>query len=123
MCPADNWVGVNLFGLDVNNVKRKAFNYLQNMRTKAVYGKISETNGVAGNVGTPLAADCVGAAVDWPATSVKEVRATRAERAERAIMATNWANNRKRKVEKVEVRYETRRRQRLRGKKNVCVGK
>jgi hypothetical protein len=56
------------------------------MRTKAVYGKISEISGVAGNVGTPLAA---GAVVDWPATSVKEARATRAERAERAIMATN----------------------------------
>jgi hypothetical protein len=55
------------------------------MRTKAVYGKISETSGVAGNVGTPLAAVCVGAAVDWPATSVKEARATRAERVERAI--------------------------------------
>lgn len=59
------------------------------MRTKLLYGKSCETSGVAGNVGTPLAAVCVGAAVDWPATSVKEARATRAERAERAIAATN----------------------------------
>jgi hypothetical protein len=90
------------------------------MRTKAVYGKSSETSGVAGNVGTPLAAVCaavcVGAAVDWPATSVKEARATRAERVERAITATNYANNRKRKGEKRRKLGKTRRRRRLRGK-------
>jgi len=63
------------------------------MRTKAEYGKISESRGVAGNVGRVLAA---GAAVVWPATSFKETRATRAERAERAITATNYANKRKR---------------------------
>jgi hypothetical protein len=91
------------------------------MRTKAVYGKSSETSGVAGNVGTPLAAVCVGAAVDWPATSVKEARATRAERVERAITATNYANNRKRKGEKRRKLGKTRRRRRLRGK-NVRVG-
>src|SRR5258708_35543517 len=63
------------------------------MRTKAEYGKISESRVVAGNVGRVLAA---GGAVVWPATSFKETRATRAERAERAITATNYANKRKR---------------------------
>jgi hypothetical protein len=83
-------------GLNVRNVnEEQRLIYLQKMRTKAVYGKISETSGVAGNVGTPLAAVCVGAVVDWPATSVKETRVTRAERAERAIAATNYANNRR----------------------------
>jgi len=68
----------------------KHLNYQGEKRTKAVYGKSSETSGVAGSVGTPFAAAvCVGAAVDWPATSVKEARATRVERAERAITATN----------------------------------
>ena len=91
------------------------------MRTKAEYGKSSETSGVAGSDGTPLAADCVGAAVVWPATSVKEVRATRAERAERAITATNYANNRKRKVKRGGRLGRTRRQRRLRGK-NTRVG-
>jgi len=59
------------------------------MRTKLLYGKSCETSGVAGNVGTPLAAVCAGVGVDWPATSIKEARARRAERAERAITATN----------------------------------
>ncbi len=58
------------------------------MRTKAVYGKSSETSGVAGNVGTPAAA-AVGVGAGVVAASTKGARARKAERAERAITATN----------------------------------
>ena len=56
-------------------------NYLEKKKhTKAEYRKISKISRVAGNVGTPLAAVCVGAVMNWLATSVKETRATRVER-------------------------------------------
>ena len=68
-----------MLGLNIN--EEKNLNYLEKIHTKAVYGKSSEMSGVAKNIRTPLAAVCVDAVMDWPATSVKEARATRVARA------------------------------------------
>ncbi len=65
-------------GMNIN--KEKHFNYLEKIRTKAVYRKSSKISRVAENIGTPLAAVCIGAVMNWLAMSVKETRATRAER-------------------------------------------